>query len=203
MLQIKSKYKVCKRLGSSVFEQCQTQKFTLSEARSKKTGSRRQRRNVSDYGNQLLEKQKMRITYGLTERQLTNYIKEANLTPDPQVSLNKFLENRLDSVIFRLGLAPTRRAARQIASHGNVLVNGKKATIPSRRMSIGDSIEVRDGCKDSPLFADIRKGESIKTTPNWLTLDFKNLSAQIKGEPTHSAGDSHLDYSAVFEYYSR
>jgi small subunit ribosomal protein S4 len=203
MLQIKSKYKVCKRLGSSVFEQCQNQKFTLSEARSKKMGGNRRRRNVSDYGKQLLEKQKMRFTYGLSERQLVNYVKEANLMPEPRLALNKLLECRFDNVIYRMNLAPTRRAARQMSSHGNIKINGKKTTIPSRQISVGDTIEVRDESKDSPLFADIRRGEGTGSVPNWLVFDAKNLSGQVKGEPSYSAGDTLLDYSAVFEYYSR
>lgn len=200
MLKVKSKYKVCKRLGSSVFEQCQTQKFTLSEARSSK--NKRRRRNVSDYGKQLLEKQKLRFTYGLTEKQLTKYVNEANNTPEPRVALNKALESRLDNVIYRIGLAPTRRAARQLASHGHVLVNGTRTNVPSRGLKAGDAIAVREGSKDSPLFAEIRKGEGAGAVPNWLVFDAKNLSGQIKGEPSEVT-DTLIDYPAVFEYYSR
>jgi len=184
-----------------VFEQCQTQKFTLSEARSSKTKKRK--RGVSDYGKQLLEKQKLRFTYGLTERQLTKYVNDANNTPDPRTSLNKALELRLDSVVYRLGLAPTRRAARQIASHGHVTINGKRTTVPSRQLFAGDTIAVRDGSKDSPLFAEFRKGETGGAIPNWLVFDAKNLSGQVKGEPSLTPSDTLIDYSAVFEYYSR
>lgn len=201
MLKIKSKYKICKRLGSSVFEQCQTQKFTLSEARSSKM--RRRRRNVSDYGKQLLEKQKLRFTYGLTEKQLTKYVNEANNNPEPRLALNKLLELRLDNIIYRVGLTPTRRSARQLASHGHITVNGKKTNVPSRQLKIGDAIAVREGSKDSPLFAEIIKGEKTEALPNWLVFDAKNLSGQVKGEPVISVGDSLIDYSAVFEYYSR
>jgi len=164
---------------------------------------KRRRKNVSDYGKQLLEKQKMRFMYGLTERQLTRYVNEANKTPDPKVSLNKALESRLDNIIYRIGLATTRRASRQLVSHGHIVVNDKKTNVPSRKLIIGDTIMVRDGSKDSPLFLDIRKGESERAVPNWLTFDAKNLSGQIKADPAYAAGDTLIDYSAVFEYYSR
>src|SRR3989344_7285371 len=103
------RYKICKRLGSGVFEKCQTQKFQLSEARrgaKRRTG--RKPRTLSDFGRQLLEKQKVRYAYGVPERQLARYTREAvEGTGDPTVSLLSRLETRLDNVVYRLGLAPT------------------------------------------------------------------------------------------------
>src|SRR3989344_4390397 len=127
------RYKICKRLGSGVFEKCQTQKFQLSEARrgaKRRTG--RKPRTLSDFGRQLLEKQKVRYAYGVPERQLARYTREAvEGTGDPTVSLLSRLETRLDNVVYRLGLAPTRLAARQLVSHGHIAVGERRVTIPS------------------------------------------------------------------------
>ena len=124
------RYKICKRLGNGVFEKCQTQKFTLSESRRSFQG--RRPRQISDYGKQLLEKQRVRFTYGITEQQFVNYVNSATKKEgDAAATLLSTLERRLDNVVYRLGLAPTRRAARQMVVHGHILVNGKKAAIPS------------------------------------------------------------------------
>ena len=119
------KYKICKRLGGAVFEKCQTQKFTLAEARKKTTKSQGKRPNaMSDYKRQLLEKQKMRYTYGLSERQLSGYVAQSvEKSAHPGDALMLRLESRLDNVVYRLGLAKTRRLARQMVSHGHILVN--------------------------------------------------------------------------------
>src|SRR3989344_2441957 len=114
MLPIKSKYKIAKRLGGGIFEQTQTQKFALSEVRAKRPS--RGRRGASDYNRQLLEKQRLRFTYGLKERELSNYAKKAYMTEDPAGTLHAMLEMRADSAVYRAGLASTRRAARHIAS---------------------------------------------------------------------------------------
>src|ERR1700727_2331642 len=111
MLQIKSKYKIAKRLGAGIFEQTQTQKFALSKARSKK--KERRGRGGSDYGRQLLEKQKVRYTYGLSEKQLASYAEKAFAQKDPSAELHRSLELRADSVLYRSGFSPSRRAARQ------------------------------------------------------------------------------------------
>src|SRR3989338_1959876 len=126
MLLIKSKYKIAKRLGAGVFEQTQTQKFALSEARTKNTKERRGRRGGSDYGRQLLKKQKLRHPYGLSEPQLSNYVKASFALKGPSLSLHRALELRADNVVYRSGLAPTRRASRQMVSHGHITVNGKR-----------------------------------------------------------------------------
>ena len=188
-------------MGNSVFEKTQTQKFALSEARFHKT--RRRPRPLSDFGKQLIEKQKVRFTYGLSEKQLSNYVAQAITAPDPTKALHVAMESRLDSVIYRLGLASTRRAARQMASHGHVTVNGKKTTIPSQKIKVGDTVAVREGSKDSGLFLEIRKEGVEGATPNWLVFDVKQLSAQVKAEPGYNPSETLLDYPAVFEFYSR
>src|SRR5262245_8692490 len=129
-MKIGPKYKIAKRLGAPVFEKTQTQKFALSEARKAKNVRKKRGGAASDYSKQLTEKQKMRYTYGITEKQLRRYVDEAAATGhQPIALLIARLESRLDNVVYRLGLAPTRLGARQMVSHGHVTVNGRKLTI--------------------------------------------------------------------------
>ena len=202
MLIIKSKYKIGKRLGPAIFEQTQTQKFAVSEARTSMKRKPRGR-GGSDYGRQLLEKQRIRFTYGLSERQLANYAEAAFATADPSASLHRALEMRLDSVVYRLGLAGTRRAARQMVSHRHVKVNGRRTTIPSHKVSVGDAIDVREGSRGSSLFAHMANVDSVRTPPPWLTFDPSALHAEVKTEPGFKATEVGLDYATLFEFYSR
>ncbi len=200
MLPVKSKYKIAKRLGNGVFEQTQTQKFALSEARSQKVTKRR---GGSDYGKQLLEKQRVRYSYGLAEKQLANYAEKAVHTPDPSATLFKSLEMRVDSAVYRAGLAPTRRAARQMVSHGHVMINGRRTTVPSHMLKKGDVLTIREGSRKSPLFASLSEKEERRGIPQWLAVDFNALKAEVTGEPTYSTVESGLNLPTVFEFYSR
>src|SRR6185503_10430205 len=181
MLIVKSKYRIAKRLGAGVFDQTQSQKFALSEARSQKKRSR----GASDYGRQLLEKQRVRITYGLSERQLANYAKEAYLAKDPSVTLHKMLEMRADMVLYRSGFASTRRAARQAVSHGHVLVNDVRIKTPSVKLKKGDKISIREGVRKSPLYAGLAEKNPAerRAIPSWVSVDVNLLTAEVKGEP--------------------
>lgn len=202
MLQIKSKYKIAKRLGAQIFEQTQTQKFALAEAR--KSTKKPRGRNKSDYGRQLLEKQKVRFTYGISEKQLSNYAAGAFGTKNPPETLHRALETRLDSAAYRVGFAGTRRAARQMVSHGHLLVNGKRITTPSFRLKKDDSITVREGSRTSVLFAHMGSPEaSTRTIPTWLSVDLPTMVAKVEGEPAYTIAEIPLDYPAVFEFYSR
>ena len=201
MVLAKPQYKICKRLGNGIYEKCQTQKFALSEARAKKTFKRR--RNLSDFGRQLLEKQKVRYAYGITEKQLRRYVDASLKTKEPTTALFVELETRLDNAIYRLGLAATRRAARQMVSHGHITVNGKKMTIPSHRVTPKDTLAVRDNSKEKAVFTNRKDAIDAHTAPSWLKFDSKKLSATIVTLPEF-APDNHLfDFSAVFEFYSR
>ncbi len=201
MLLVKSQYKIAKRLGAGIFEKTQSQKFSLSEARVKKPRGRA----VSDYGRQLLEKQKVRFTYGLSERQLSNYAHTAFKEKDPSAALNVELEMRADSSIYRAGFASTRRAARQIVSHGHILINGVRITTPSHRVRPGDVMTIREGSKTSPLFAGLSEvnPESGRAIPAWLQADPKQLRVEVKDMPVYNSVDGGLDYPTVFEFYSR
>ncbi len=203
MLQIKSKYKIAKRLGAQIFEQTQTQKFALAESRTKKpTGGRRG--NKSDYGRQLLEKQKVRFTYGIAERQLSNYAAAAFEQKNPPEALHQALESRLDSAAYRAGFALTRRGARQMTSHGHLLVNGKRITSPSFSLKKGDVITVREGSRKSTLFAHMSNEDvANRPIPHWISVDLSTMVAKVEGKPGYTAADIPLDYPAVFEFYSR
>jgi small subunit ribosomal protein S4 len=204
MLIVKSKYKVAKRLGAAVFEKTQTQKFALSEARSA-ASKKRGGRGGSDYGRQLLEKQRVRYTYGLSERQLSNYAAAAFEEKDPSASLHKALEMRADNVVYRAGFASTRRAARQAVSHGHITVNGTRITTPSYALKKGDVVAIREGSRKSPLFAGLveAKEEQTRTIPQWLKVDLSLMKAEVAGELQYTPADVALDYATVFEFYSR
>ena len=198
------KYKICKRLGGAIFEKCQTQKFALSEARSGKKKVKHGGGQMSDYKRQLLEKQKMRLSYGITEKQLSRYVEESvTHTEDPTKALIGRLESRLDNVVYRLGLAKTRRLARQLVSHGHIMVNGKRMTIPSYQARPNDAISVREGSKQSPLFINLTERVELASIPAWLYMDLGAVSGKILTEPVYSQTESLFDPEQVFEYYSR
>ena len=202
-MKIGPKYKIAKRLGAPIFEKTQTQKFTVSEARSAMR-NRGRRGMVSDYKRQLLEKQKMRFTYGITEKQLSRYVKEAfAVGHQPIGHLIARLESRLDNVVTRLGIAKTRRLARQMVSHGHILVNGRRLNIPSHKVKIGDVVSVREQSKDSPLFTEIKEDLDTHTPPHWLKLNAKELSGEKTAEPTYEPSETLFDPQQVLEFYSR
>ncbi len=200
------KYKVCRRLGTGVFEKCQTPKFAQSEERyfkNKKRGKRR--RQVSDYGLQLLEKQKMRFTYGVSEKQFSNYVKEATSKHGvvPTDHLYQQLEARLDNVVYRLGLAGSRPFARQLVSHGHIAVNGKRVTIPSFHVRPGEKITIRDRSKAKPVFSEIADQLAKHKTVAWIHMDPQSLEGEMKSKPELKKEDVGFDITAVIEFYSR
>ena len=202
-MKIGPKFKIAKRLGAAIFEKTQTQKFALSQARAGKRGNRRPGQ-MSDYTRQLLEKQKMRFTYGITEKQLRRYVDEATeKSHQPIMLLMERLESRLDNVVYRLGLAKTRRLARQIVAHGHIFVNGKRISIPSYRTRVGDEISVREGSKQSGLFVQIADTHEAAGVPSWLKIDIKKLTASMTGVPVYNPAETLFDPEQVMEYYSR
>jgi len=201
-MKLGPQYKICKRLGSSIFEKCQTQRFQLSEARSAK--NKRRKRPGSEYSRQLLEKQKLRLTYGLTEKQFSHYITVAlENHVNPQETLFQLLESRLDSVVYRMGLAGTRRMARQLASHGHVQVNGRRTTIPSYQVKITDTLTVREGSRTSSLFANAHERLAEYHAPQWVIFDPGTFKGSMRQKPVFADQDTGADIQAVFEYYTR
>lgn len=198
------KYKICKRLGASVFEKCQTQKFQLAEARAPRR-TRTKRGGGGDFGTQLLEKQKARFTYGLTESQFSRYVHEAMEKKGAQTTsaLMTRLESRLDNAVFRSGLVKTRRAARQLVSHGHITVNGRRMTIPSHAVQIGDVIAVRPESRTSPLFANRAEQMLEQKTPTWMQMEQDGLSFKVTAAPGVADAESPFSPAVIIQFYSR
>lgn len=201
-MKIGPKYKIAKRLGP-IFEKTQTQKFAIAAERSAPKGKRP--RGASEYGKQLIEKQKVRLTYGLSERQFSNYVGEAMATKGttPVDMLHRLLETRLDNVVYRLGLAPTRRAARQMVSHGHVTVNGRKTTVPSRRVFLTDRIGVREGSKGAAYFTNFAEKFMERPLPSWLSFNPKEMEGGLSELPNAENAAPAGDLIAVMSFYSR
>ncbi len=199
------KYKICKRLGSSVFEKCQTQKYQLAEANAPRRTSRPKRGGGSDFGAQLLEKQKARFTYGLSESQFARYVHEAmeKHGTDSTISLMNRLEARLDNAVFRAGFVKTRRAARQMVSHAHITVNGKRLSVPSHKVSAGDVISIREGSKTSPLFANRAEAVTETKTPAWISLSADGFSATITAQPAVGPTEAPFNPATIIQFYSR
>ncbi len=201
-MKIGPKFKIAKRLGATIFEKTQTQKFALSQARAGRTVSRGGQ--ASDYKRQLIEKQKMRFTYGITEKQLQRYVDEAIQSGHQPISMLMLrLESRLDNVVYRLGLAKTRQMARQMVSHGHILVNGRRLSIPSHKLRAGDIVSVREGSKTSVMFTNLAETHEGTTVPTWLSLDIKKLTATVVGAPVYNPTETLFDPELIMEYYSR
>lgn len=202
MKKIGPKYKIARRLGNSIFDKTMTAKYAASEAaRGKEKGKKR--KQLSEYGEQLMEKQRIRYTYGVSEKQFSNYVKEAGLMKGVSTAgmLHELLERRLDNIVYRFGLAASRGMSRQMVSHGHFLVNGKKTTVPSYRISAGDVITVRDGSKASPMFTALTDKLDTYAYPAWLTFDPKAMTGTMKEKPTKEGAT--LDFARVLEFYSR
>ncbi|MBU6321282.1 MAG: 30S ribosomal protein S4 [Patescibacteria group bacterium] len=198
------RYKLAKRLGATVFEKAQTQKFALSADRAARN-KRRSRSRQSEYGRQMLEKQKVRVTYGLPERQFRRYVDQALAAHDakPVEHLHQELELRLDNVAWRLGLAATRRAARQMAAHGHLTVNGRKVRIPSYALGVGDVVGVREGSKRHGSLIGFGERAAESRTPSWLALDAKKLEGSVIAKPSTETADPAGDLGAVLSFYTR
>lgn len=202
-MKIGPKFKIAKRLGAPIFEKTQTQKFAVSAARVGQKKKNVRPGQMSDFKRQLLEKQKMRFTYGITEKQLRKYVDESlEKSAEPIQFLMARLESRLDNVAYRLGLAKTRRLARQMASHGHLTVNGRKFTIPSHQLKIGDTVSIREGSRSSVLFVTL--GDShTGIVPAWLKFDAKKLEGKVESRPIYEPAETLFDPEQVFEFYSR
>lgn len=162
---------------------------------------RRMRRKVSDYGQQLLEKQKVRFIYGISEKYMRNTYHLAMKTPlATGQQLLSLLELRLDNVVFRLGFAPTRAAARQIVSHGHVTVNDKKVNISSYKVKIGDTIRLDDKAAKIPYVTELLN-DSAKQPPKWL--EKKATIGRVTALPEREDITEGIEEQLVVEYYSR
>lgn len=158
------------------------------------------------YATQLREKQKVRRIYGLLEKQFARLMKEADRAQGlAGENLLKFLERRLDNAVYRAGFASSRRAARQLVSHGHFMLNGRRVDIPSIRLKAGDEIVVRPKSTKSAYFAEL--DEVVKNTNqpplSWLKSDPKKMKINITGEPKREEAEVDIDEQLIVEYYSR
>ncbi|OHB09941.1 MAG: hypothetical protein A3G05_01305 [Candidatus Zambryskibacteria bacterium RIFCSPLOWO2_12_FULL_45_14] len=202
-MRIGPKYKIARRLGAPVFEKTQTPKYALSLARKEKNAGRDRGRPKSEYGKELIEKQKTRFTYGLSDKQFRNYVDKALRAASPVQKLFTILESRLDNVLFRSGLSKTRAQARQAAGHGHILINGKRVTVPSILLSKGDTLSLRAGSSASPLFGEVTERMKTVTVPAWLKVNPDKREAVVEGEPVYVPQEHVFDLGVVVEFYNR
>lgn len=197
------KYKIARRLGPAVFDKTQTQKFAARMSDRKPAG--KPKKAGSDFGIQLLEKQKAKVTYGVGERQFKNTVESILGKKGVNISeaLIQDLETRLDNTIYRLGFAKTRQATRQIVNHGHINVNGKRLTIPSYKVKVGDIIAIRELSQKKPLFKDLTENLKEVKIPSWLSLNAEKREAKVQGLPKIAANELAFDTSAIFQYYSK
>ena len=190
--------KRCKALGISPAELGYAKKTTNRNPKGQ------MRRKQSEYGRQLNEKQKVKFVYGVLERQFKNYFEMAERRPGQTgENLLDILESRLDNVVFRLGFAMTRPEARQLVSHGHVLVNGRKVNIPSFLVKPGMVITLKDSSKNLEKIKANLEGTSFRATPKWIEYDANNMTAKILAVPAREDIDLPVEEHLIVELYSK
>ncbi|MGN0432846.1 MAG: 30S ribosomal protein S4 [Lachnospiraceae bacterium] len=166
--------------------------------------SARAGKKMSEYGLQLREKQKAKFIYGVLEKPFRNYYEKADrMKGMTGENLMVILESRLDSVIFRMGFARTRREARQIVGHKHVLVNGKNIKVPSYLIKAGDVIEIREKSKSLQRYKDIIEVTAGRLVPEWMDVDIEGLKGTVKALPTREQIDVPVDEMLIVELYSK
>ena len=177
--------------------------FLGYDKKSRRTLTRRNRK-MSEYGTQLREKQKAKFIYGVLEKPFRNYYEKADrMKGMTGENLMVMLESRLDSVVFRMGFARTRREARQVVDHKHITVNGKVINIPSYLIKAGDVIEVKESSKSMQRFKDILEVTGARTTPEWMDVDKQNLKGTISVLPKREQIDVPVDEMQIVELYSK
>jgi small subunit ribosomal protein S4 len=199
--------RICRREGLKLFlkgSRCFSRKCSF-ERRSTPPGMNTQRRRkVSEFGLQLREKQKVRKTYSVLEKQFRNYFEKAEqrkgMTGE---NLLRLLEMRLDNVVYRMGLARSRAEARQLVSHGHFTVNGRPTNIPSYSTKAGDRIEVRESRRGREYFKGASETIKAAQIPDWVSVDAAKLSGSVVSEPVRDQMPLEFNEQLVVEYYSR
>ncbi len=163
------------------------------------------RAKASQYSLQLREKQKVKRLYGLLEKQFSNLMKEATKAGGQSgENLLRFLEQRADNAVYRAGFATSRRAARQLVTHGHFMLNGRRVDIPSMRLSAGDVLVVRDHSKATEYFKKLDEvSPAGNGTPSWLKVDRKKFTITISAAPTREDAEQDINEQLIVEYYSR
>ena len=198
----------CRREGMKLYlkgERCYSTNKCAFERRPTPPGQHGKRRTkLSEYGLQLREKQKVKRIYGVLEKQFAHYFelaeKQKGITGS---NLLEILETRLDNVVYRLGLATSRKEARQLVQHAHFLVNGKKVNVPSYLVKEGDTIEVKAKSKKSPKFKEILEATENRAVAPWLSADLDTLSGKVIGRPTREDIDVEIAEHLIVELYSK
>lgn len=195
------KYRQCRREGINLFG---NEKFNLKKKNYPPGlhGPKGSFAKPSEYARQLREKQKLRKFFGITEKQLLNYYVKASRRKEiTGNALLKLLESRLDNIVYKAGFAKSKPSARQMVNHGHFKVNGRRVTIPSRQIKVGDVIEVMDRSKKSPLFAELAKQKYAP--PKWLKVDYAKLTGEMAKELEEDDLEKAISTNLVVEYYSK
>jgi len=202
--------RLCRRFGDKLMlkgEKCSTPKCPLEKRNSPPGGGRprtRGRSGISDRGLQLREKQKLRFSYGVLERQFRKFFNEAKKSPGATgETLLMLLERRLDNVVYRLGFADSRAQARQIVRHGHIMVNGRKTDIPSFLVKSGDVVKWREVSKKTEYYKRLAEEIEGKSIPSWLSLDEESVTGRVLNLPGKDDIEAGFNTKAIVEYYSR
>ncbi len=205
------KCKICRRAGAKLLlkgARCYGQKCAMVRRPTApgKKGKRRTK-NLSEFGRELREKQRLKAAYNLREQQFKNYVKailaKKNVSDDLPLALMKVLENRLDNVAFRLGFASSRLAARQLVGHKNFLVNGKPVNLPSYQVGKNTVITVAPRKMKNTYFTNLKAGLKAYKAPAWLTLDAEAMEGKKVGEVTMEELALPAEIGSVFEFYAK
>ena len=190
-----------------ILKRCRTlgiEPAVMGVHKSSKKNPNKSRKKQSEYGLQLNEKQKVKFIYGVLEKPFRKYYvmatKKHGITGEELLSI---LETRLDNVIFRMGLANTRREARQIVNHGHILVNGNKVDIPSYLVKVGDVVALREKSKSSPRMKEIAEANATKVAPKWLDMDKNTQQAKVIALPARDDIDYEVEEHLIVELYSK
>lgn len=206
IMLLKAKEKKERALGTKLFlksDRCNSPKCAMIRRPYKPGmhGKSRKRTTLSEYGQQLLEKQKLRISYGIKETQLRNIFKEAEKSIAIGQTVINIIEKRLDNIVFRLGLAGSRIVARQLISHGHIFVNGKKMKAPSAVLKNGDIVSINPSSSSLLIFKDLQNTINKYNPPEWLEVNNEKLEGKIKSSPVDI--ELPFDINMVVDYYSR
>lgn len=206
---VDAKCRQCRRAGEKLFlkgDRCLTAKCGIvRRAYAPGVHGKKASRSQSEYGNQLAVKQKIKRIYGVLERQFRKHFEEVRNKPGATGDLLlSRLEMRLDNIVYRMGLAASRQQARQLVNHGLISVNGKKMTIPSAEIKVGDVVSARATKKEKTYFKNIAQTlKNKKDFPVWISFDSSKSEGKIVGVPTKNDTGINVDAQVVVEYYSR
>lgn len=190
------RFKMCRRLGLNVIGHPKAMDRAVK-------GSSRADKKLSEYGIRLLEKQRLRAYYGVLEKQFCRYVEKAFKSKElPGEALIQMLESRLDNMVYRMGFAPSIRAARQMVNHGHFLVNGKKVNIPSYQLSIGDEVVLREKSRNTQIFKETFENNNLNILP-YIHKEVESFKATFSRKPLREEIPIVINDNLIVEFYSK